>query len=82
MKIFKKTILIDLDGVLNQYDGIYDENTIPAPRQDSKEFLNSLKGDIYSSDNGIRIVAHQRFFVNEAELILINPHPRFKKSRI
>ena len=25
----KKTILMDLDGVLNDYDGVYDENHIP-----------------------------------------------------
>ena len=29
MNKFKKTILFDLDGVLNTYDGKYDENFIP-----------------------------------------------------
>ena len=28
--MFKKTILIDLDGVLNAYDGKYDKNHIPS----------------------------------------------------
>lgn len=42
MKIFKKTILIDLDGVLNQYDGIYDENTIPAIKDGAFKFLKKL----------------------------------------
>ena len=27
--MFKKTILFDLDGVLNTYDGKYDKNNIP-----------------------------------------------------
>ena len=30
MKEFKKTIMIDLDGVLNTYDGKFDEHYIPS----------------------------------------------------
>ena len=39
---FKKTILIDLDGVLNTYNGEYDENLIPPIKDGAKEFLQNL----------------------------------------
>ncbi len=42
MKTFKKTILIDLDGVLNQYTGGFDENYIPPIKAGAKEFLEDL----------------------------------------
>ncbi len=42
MKKFKKLILIDLDGVLNTYDGNFYENYIPPIRQGAKEFLTNL----------------------------------------
>ena len=38
----KKTILVDLDGVLNTYDGEYDENTIPPIKDGASEFLKTL----------------------------------------
>ena len=38
----KKTILIDLDGVLNNYKGNFKEDYIPAPAQGVNEFLNTL----------------------------------------
>jgi len=41
-KDFKKTILIDLDGVLNTYDGKFDVNVIPPIKDDAKEFLQNL----------------------------------------
>ena len=34
-----KTLLIDLDGVLNTYDGNYSESEIAPPRDGVKEFL-------------------------------------------
>lgn len=37
-----KTLLIDLDGVLNEYDGSYDPNTIPAIKDGAREFLEEL----------------------------------------
>ncbi len=37
-----KTIFIDLDGVLNNYTGDYDENIIPPMKQGAKEFLEEL----------------------------------------
>src|SRR5574344_766353 len=41
-KNFKKTILIDLDGVLNDYDGNFDKNKIPKIKKGSKTFLKKL----------------------------------------
>lgn len=38
----KKTLLIDLDGVLNTYSGNYDPDFIPPMRDGAKEFLAEL----------------------------------------
>lgn len=43
--VFKRTILLDLDGVLNEYTGGYDENFIPNPKQGVEEFLKELSVD-------------------------------------
>ena len=37
-----KTLLIDLDGVLNTYTGNYDPNYIPPIKKGAKEFLEKL----------------------------------------
>ena len=37
----KKTILLDLDGVLNLYTGNYDKEVIPEIREGAKEFLDN-----------------------------------------
>ena len=43
MNIFKKKILIDLDGVLNEYGKEkYNENYIPEIKKGAKEFLEEL----------------------------------------
>ena len=42
MKTFKKTILIDLDGVLNEYTGGFDKDFIPPIKAGAKEFLEKL----------------------------------------
>jgi len=39
--MFKRKILIDLDGVLNNYT-VFDENTIPEIKQGAKEFIEKL----------------------------------------
>ena len=39
---FKKTILIDLDGVLNTYTGPFDPNFIPPIKDGAREFLENL----------------------------------------
>ena len=38
----KHTILLDLDGVLNSYNGNYDENIIPPIREGAFDFLTKL----------------------------------------
>lgn len=45
MSNYKKTILIDLDGVLNIYTGNYDENFIPPIQDGAKSFLEKLSVD-------------------------------------
>ena len=51
----KKIISIDLDGVLNTYDGHFDENVIPPIRDGAKEFLKEISKDykieIYTARN-------------------------------
>ena len=42
MKTFKKTILIDLDGVLNTYTGGFDKDFIPPIKAGAKEFLENI----------------------------------------
>ncbi len=41
-KTCKPTILIDLDGVLNKYNGNYDKNFIPEINENAKSFLEKL----------------------------------------
>lgn len=40
--MIKKTILFDLDGVLNTYDGKYDETYIPPIKEGAYELLKEL----------------------------------------
>lgn len=40
--MYKRKLLIDLDGVLNEYKGNYDENYIPEIKKDAKEFIKEL----------------------------------------
>lgn len=51
----KKTVSIDLDGVLNKYDGHFNENEIPPIREGAKEFLSALaqnyKIEIFTTRN-------------------------------
>ena len=42
MSIIKKTILIDLDGVLNTYTGDFDERFIPPIKEGALEFIKEL----------------------------------------
>ncbi|MFI3300671.1 MAG: hypothetical protein R3Y28_04535 [Candidatus Gastranaerophilales bacterium] len=39
---YKKTILIDLDGVLNQYTGRFDKDFIPPIKDGAREFITKL----------------------------------------
>ena len=40
--MLKKTILCDLDGVLNTYTGKYDKNNIPPMREGAYELIKDL----------------------------------------
>ncbi len=40
--MIKKTILIDLDGVLNTYNGKYNDTYIPAIKEGAKDFIKKL----------------------------------------
>ena len=40
--MIKKTILIDLDGVLNTYTGDFDENIIPPIKEGAYELIKEL----------------------------------------
>lgn len=40
--MFKKKILIDLDGVLNVYNGKYEPDTIPDIKDGAREFVENL----------------------------------------
>ena len=41
----KKTILVDLDGVLNQYNGNFNQDLIPEIKEGAKDFLKILHRD-------------------------------------
>ena len=50
--------MIDLDGVLNMYDGKYDENKLPEVRLGAKEFLKKLNKNydlvLFTSRNNLQ----------------------------
>lgn len=43
--MYKKVILLDLDGVLNTYDGVFDENHIPSIKDGAFDFVKQLSAD-------------------------------------
>ena len=43
--MIKKTILFDLDGVLNTYDGKYNENSIPPIKDGAYKLIKELSQD-------------------------------------
>ena len=45
MENYKKIIQIDLDGVLNNYDGNYNNGIIAEPRAGVREFLEKLSSE-------------------------------------
>ncbi len=64
-----KTILIDLDGVLNTYDGNYDEKFIPPVKEGAIDFIKELskkfKVKIFTSRN--QLLASQWIINNNLE---------------
>ena len=69
MKTFKKTILIDLDGVLNGYTGNFDKDFIPPIKSGAKEFLKELSKDfeikLFTTRN--KILATKWLIENEVD---------------
>lgn len=45
MANYKKVLLIDLDGVLNQYEGRFDKNNIPPIKEGAMEFIQKVAND-------------------------------------
>jgi FMN phosphatase YigB (HAD superfamily) len=43
--MLKKTILFDIDGVLNTYDGTYNESYIPPIKEGAYELIKDLSAD-------------------------------------
>ena len=52
--------MIDLDGVLNMYDGKYDENKLPEVRLGAKEFVQKLNKDydlvLFTTKNNLQAI--------------------------
>ena len=46
-KHFKKLLLIDLDGVLNEYNGFFKEDQIPKIRKGARDFIINLSVEYY-----------------------------------
>lgn len=67
--MIKKTILIDLDGVLNNYKGDFDRNFIPNIKEGAKEFLKEVTKKytikIFTTRN--RIITAKWLISNEIE---------------
>ena len=59
-RIFNKILLIDLDGVLNNYNGDYDEKLIPQIKSGARDFIEKLSNDyeikIFTTRNHILAV--------------------------
>ena len=60
-----KTILIDLDGVLNKYNGKYDENFIPEIREGAEKIYQRTLWTLcyqnfhYQKQNSYRKMAYE-----------------------
>jgi len=67
-KTYKPTILIDLDGVLNKYNGNYDKNFIPETNKDAKSFLEK----IYSLDKYNLVLFTTRNLLLSAKWLIKN----------
>lgn len=67
-KTYKPTILIDLDGVLNKYNGNYDKNFIPEINENAKNFLEKL----YSLDKYNLVLFTTRNLLLSAKWLIEN----------
>ena len=71
----KKTILIDLDGVLSDYIA-FDENNIPPLKNNAKEFLQKL----YDSDKYELVLFTTRNLLLAAKWLIDNNIDKFFKD--
>ena len=66
---YKKVILIDLDGVLNEYTGNFDKNYIPSIKNGAREFLANLSKEyeikIFTTRN--KLIAAKWVYENKLE---------------
>lgn len=69
---FKKTILIDLDGVLNEYKGNFDKTSIPPIAKGAKDFLTELSKNfilkLFTSRN--KLLAAKWLIDNDLETLV------------
>ena len=72
---YKKTILIDLDGVLNNYT-YFDENFIPPIKDGAKEFLKN----IYNNDEYELILFTTRNLLLASKWLIENDIDKFFKD--
>ena len=67
--MFKKTILFDLDGVLNTYDGKYDKDYIPPIKDGAYKLIKELSEDykivIFTTRNSL--IASKRIIENKLD---------------
>ncbi len=70
----KKTILIDLDGVLNEYVGDFEPNLIPRVRIGAKEFLEEIsqKFNIILFTNRNKLLASKWLIENGLDKYIID----------
>lgn len=84
---YKKTILIDLDGVLNTYTGNFDESVIPPIKDGALDFMknlsenfkikifttrNSLIASKWVIDNGLQSYVDNVTNIKEPSFLLID----------
>lgn len=67
----KKTICVDFDGVLNEYNG-YEEGNLGEPLSGSQDFIKKLRGKY-------KVVILTEAFINMVKLTLKDKHHYFRK---
>lgn len=68
----KKTILIDLDRILNKYNGVFDRKNIPEATAETREFIQKMSMDfkikLFTRHN--RILAAKWLIKNDLEIYI------------